>query len=81
MKKTKLTHQGPPRRQKPSKNGEAVPQNGRTLQALISAKNRRLKKLIQSWLDDESGYDEETWPWLKTALEEDRLSARRLFRD
>jgi hypothetical protein len=47
----------------------------------LPAKTRRLMKLIKSWLDDESGYDEETWPWLKKALEEDRLSARRQFRD
>jgi hypothetical protein len=47
----------------------------------LPAKTRRLMKLLKSWMDDESGYDEETWPWLKKALEEDRLSARRLFRD
>jgi hypothetical protein len=37
--------------------------------------------LLQTWLDDESGYDEETWPELKKALdaERDRVGARRLF--
>jgi hypothetical protein len=35
--------------------------------------------LLDKWLDDESGYDEETWPELKAALDRDRPSARRLF--
>ncbi len=38
-------------------------------------------RLLEEWLADESGYDEETWPKLKKALDEDRLSSRRLFRD
>lgn len=39
--------------------------------------------LLQTWLDDESGYDEEAWPELKKALdaERDRVGARRLFDD
>jgi hypothetical protein len=36
---------------------------------------------MDEWLADESGYDEETWPQLKAAIEEDRLSYRRRFRD
>src|SRR5438105_2207434 len=37
--------------------------------------------LLKSWLADESGYDEQTWPKLKQALdrERDRVGARRLF--
>jgi hypothetical protein len=37
--------------------------------------------LVRSWLVDESGYDEETWPQLKRALnrERARVGARRLF--
>ena len=37
--------------------------------------------LLDEWLKDESGYDEETWPALKKALDEerDRVGARRLF--
>ncbi len=68
-------------KEKPSSNGATLRRNGVPSERLIAAKNRRLKKLIQSWLDDESGYDEETWPWLKKVLEEDRLSSRRLFRE
>jgi hypothetical protein len=35
--------------------------------------------LLDEWLNDDSGYDEETWPELKAALDRDRPSARRLF--
>lgn len=35
--------------------------------------------LIDQWLQDDSGYDEAAWPNLQRALEEDRLSDRRLF--
>ena len=36
-------------------------------------------RLLDQWLQDESGYDEETWPELKEALDRDRLSRRKLF--
>jgi len=37
--------------------------------------------LFSSWLSDESGYDEDTWPKLKSALDRERkrVGARRLF--
>ena len=35
--------------------------------------------LLDEWLQDESGYDEQAWPELKSELDEHRLSARRLF--
>ena len=35
--------------------------------------------LLDEWLQDESGYDEETWPELKKALDRGRLSERKLF--
>jgi hypothetical protein len=37
--------------------------------------------LFRSWLEDESGYDEKTWPRLKKALDQERtrVGARRLF--
>jgi hypothetical protein len=43
-------------------------------------KAARLIALLRSWLTDESGYDEQTWPKLKKALdaERDRVGARRL---
>lgn len=36
-------------------------------------------KLLDKWMADESGYDEETWPELKKALDRDRLGYRKLF--
>ena len=30
--------------------------------------------LLDQWLADETGYDEETWPELKQALDRDRLT-------
>ena len=44
-------------------------------------KAARVAALMTSWLEDESGYDEEAWPELKKALDEERRrqGARRLF--
>jgi hypothetical protein len=38
-------------------------------------------RLLKSWLADDSGYDEKTWPRLKKALdrERQRVRARELF--
>jgi hypothetical protein len=53
------------------------------LDALVpeTPKLARLIGLLRSWLTDESGYDERTWPKLMKALDEerDRVGARRLF--
>ena len=40
-------------------------------------------RLLEEWMADESGYDEETWPLLKDALnrERERVGARKLFPD
>ena len=48
-----------------------------------SAQAAGLIALLRSWLADESGYDEETWPELKKALEQERrrLRASSLFHD
>ncbi len=49
----------------------------------IEAESRRRAdlaiRLLDEWMADESGYDEETWPELKVALDRDRLSSRRFF--
>lgn len=45
------------------------------------ARNAAARKLLQTWLADESGYEEETWPLLKQALEDNRSGSRKLFRD
>ncbi len=46
-----------------------------------SAQAAGLIGLLRSWLADESGYDEQTWPNLKNALDQERrrVGARRLF--
>ena len=38
-------------------------------------------RMLDEWMADESGYDEETWPLLKEALdrERERIGARKLF--
>lgn len=43
------------------------------------ARPEALIALLDAWLEDESGYDEETWPELKEPLDRDRLSERKLF--
>ncbi len=35
--------------------------------------------LLQSWEDDDPEEQRETWEYLKKALDEDRLGARKLF--
>jgi hypothetical protein len=51
---------------------------GRTAQA---TQNAAAIRLLHQWLEDESGYDERVWPRLKEAIEKDRLSERKRFRD
>jgi hypothetical protein len=48
-----------------------------------SAKAAKTIALFKSWLKDESGHDEEIWPKLKRALNEERerVGAPRLFDD
>jgi len=44
--------------------------------------NTAARRLLRKWLADESGYEEETWPLLKQALQENRsFLQRKLFRD
>ena len=43
------------------------------------SKTHKLVRLLDSWLADESGYDERVWPRLKKSIEENRLSSRRRF--
>ncbi len=43
-------------------------------------RNSAALRLVRDWLSDESGYDEETWPQLKRAMEDNRhSSSRKLF--
>jgi hypothetical protein len=44
-------------------------------------KAKQLVEMLESWLRDESGYDEKTWPILTKSLERERkrVGARGLF--
>lgn len=44
-------------------------------------RNDEMIRLLDEWLADESGYDEETWPLLKEALNRERelVGAPKLF--
>ncbi len=41
--------------------------------------NTKARQLLSTWLADESGYDEATWPGLKQNLEANRSGHRKLF--
>jgi hypothetical protein len=87
-KKTPTQRGRQQRRSKPHSKKETATQQKlqNTLAALQHLKAAtpqaaKLIALLESWLKDESGYDEKTWPELKKALdrEQDRVGARRLF--
>jgi endonuclease/exonuclease/phosphatase family metal-dependent hydrolase len=42
-------------------------------------KREQAIKLLQSWREDDEEEQKETWEYLKQALDEDRLSDRKLF--
>lgn len=41
---------------------------------------RSVLEMLDSWLADESGYDERVWPRVKEAIEQNRSSTRKRFR-
>jgi hypothetical protein len=43
--------------------------------------NAAVLRMLQQWLADESGYDEDTWDSLKAAMKESRRTMRDPFRD
>jgi hypothetical protein len=49
------------------------------LAEIRAMKNEAAIRLIESWLEDESGYDEDVWETVKNTIEENRLSARKRF--
>lgn len=59
----------------------AVLKFSRNLESQTGRQGGGLGRLLDEWLADESGYDEEAWPELKEALDRDRLSYRKLFVD
>lgn len=61
----------------------AVKPEAQEAQAIMAQrqKNQAAIRLLQEWLADESGYDEQNWPRIKQAIEENRLSDRKRFDD
>lgn len=51
----------------------------KSLPQIKHEQGKALIQLVNSWLNDDSEYDERTWPTLKKAIEEDRLSSRKRF--
>jgi predicted transcriptional regulator len=49
------------------------------LEARIMERNRAAMELLDQWLADEAGVEDETWPEFQAALEADHAPARRLF--
>ena len=49
--------------------------------ALQKSRNEAAIALLKRWAADDSGYDERVWPIVKKAIEENRPSSRRRFRD
>jgi len=48
---------------------------------MSEAQRQAAIRLIDRWLADDSGYDEEVWPILKETIEENRLSYRKRFNE
>jgi hypothetical protein len=49
--------------------------------AVQRQKKEAARRLLQEWLTDDSGYDEEVWPKVKQIIEDNRLSPRKRFCD
>lgn len=45
------------------------------------ARNQSAINLLNEWLADESGYDEQVWPAARKAIAENALSSRKRFDD
>lgn len=66
---------------RPSDSVATEPANSQQVVEAQYVKNEEAIRLLQSWLDDASGYDEQVWPALKEAIDEHRLSHRQRFAD
>ena len=45
----------------------------------LSPENEKAIQLLESWCHEDEAEQKETWEFLKQALDEDRLSNRKLF--
>lgn len=50
-----------------------------SVQRTASGPSHPAIELIDTWLEDDSNYDETAWPELKKELDQDRLSERKFF--
>lgn len=57
----------------------ATPKAERPFPADLQARNEAAMSLLDAWCKEEAQEQQETWAFLKQALEEDRLSTRKLF--
>ena len=48
---------------------------------IFVAKNKKVITLVESWLNDKSGYDQRVWPKLSRAIEVNRLSNRKRLKE
>ncbi len=55
--------------------------NAKEILTLHQQKNNSAISLLKGWLEDETGYDEKSWPIVKKTLEENNLSSRKKFHD
>lgn len=46
-----------------------------------SVRVAKVQKLFKEWLQDSSGYDEEAWPQIKQALNENHSKSHNLFNE
>jgi hypothetical protein len=46
-----------------------------------NARVAKVQKLFEAWLQDSSGYDEEAWPQIKKALNENHSKSHNLFNE
>lgn len=56
-----------------------LPEGAEVRVEIVCSNKGTASALMDEWLRDESGYDEETWASLKAELDRDRMSTRRLF--
>ncbi len=61
----------------PLKATASIAQNG----AKSQHRNEAARQLLREWREDESGYDEASWPKAKQMIEENSTSARSKFSD
>ena len=59
---------------------EVAAESSDAASAIQRKKNEAAIRLLEEWMADESGYDEETWPIVQKAMEENRSSYTKRFR-